>query len=111
MALSIDISCEVALTADPSARSVVWNAARRHWQDQEVVMEIDNVHKRPITLHGSGKKKGLGIGQKFNFRFDIEYEGKTECFFVEDEASMNSWVERTSNPPSSVGTMASMVMG
>jgi len=71
-------------------------------------MEIDNVHKRPITLQGSGKKKGLGIGQKFNFRFDIEYEGKTECFFVEDEASMSSWVERTSTPPSRVGPESSV---
>ena len=57
------------------------------------MLEIDNVYKRPITAQGSGKKKGLGLGQKFNFRFDIEYEGKVEAFFVEDEGTMRSWVD------------------
>jgi hypothetical protein len=64
-------------------------------QETEPVQEIDNVSRRQIAVQGSGKRKGLGLGQKYNFRFDIVYEGKEESFFVEDEMTMHGWVQGT----------------
>ena len=83
---SAHVSWLVGTTARATGTSV---------QETEPIEEIDNVYKRPITIQGAGKKKGLGLGQKFNYRFDIEYDGKVEAFFVEDEATMRSWVECT----------------